>query len=59
MIMLMDIIDGKKGQIKLKNTSILIVGAGGLGAPAAIYLTSAGVGSVIHLISSNYDFPID
>ncbi len=32
------------GQLKLKNTSILIVGAGGLGAPAAIYLAAAGVG---------------
>jgi molybdopterin/thiamine biosynthesis adenylyltransferase len=30
--------------LKLKNTSILIVGAGGLGAPAAIYLAAAGVG---------------
>ncbi|CAG8648039.1 2285_t:CDS:2, partial [Acaulospora colombiana] len=35
---------GISGQIKVKNSSILIVGAGGLGAPAAIYLASSGVG---------------
>ncbi|CAG8602729.1 17873_t:CDS:2 [Funneliformis caledonium] len=37
---------GKSGQLKLKNTSILLVGAGGLGAPAAIYLAAAGVGKL-------------
>ncbi|CAI2175944.1 18088_t:CDS:2 [Funneliformis geosporum] len=37
---------GKSGQLKLKNTSILIVGAGGLGAPVAIYLAAAGVGKL-------------
>ncbi|CAB4422676.1 unnamed protein product [Rhizophagus irregularis] len=37
---------GKSGQLKLKNTSILIVGAGGLGSPAAIYLAAAGVGKL-------------
>ncbi|KAL4237981.1 Molybdenum cofactor synthesis protein 3 [Mactra antiquata] len=35
---------GIKGQVLLSNTSILIVGAGGLGCPAAIYLAAAGVG---------------
>ncbi|CAG8494937.1 19362_t:CDS:10 [Dentiscutata erythropus] len=34
---------GISGQLKLKNKAILIVGAGGLGAPAAIYLAAAGV----------------
>lgn len=37
---------GVHGQLKLKNTSFLIVGAGGLGCPAAQYLASAGVGTI-------------
>ena len=37
---------GLAGQETLKNSSVLIVGAGGLGSPAAIYLASAGVGRI-------------
>lgn len=32
---------GAKGQKKLLNASVLIIGAGGLGAPAAMYLAAA------------------
>ena len=35
---------GVKGQKKLLNSKVLIIGAGGLGAPAAMYLAAAGVG---------------
>ena len=37
---------GVKGQKKLLNSSVLIIGAGGLGAPAAMYLAAAGVGKI-------------
>ncbi|KAG1520751.1 hypothetical protein G6F52_007371 [Rhizopus delemar] len=35
---------GYEAQLKLRNKSFLIVGAGGLGAPAALYLGAGGVG---------------
>jgi len=37
---------GIEGQKKLKNTSVLCVGAGGLGCPALLYLTAAGIGTI-------------
>jgi len=35
---------GTAGQEKLKNSSVLMIGAGGLGSPLAMYLAAAGVG---------------
>lgn len=37
---------GKEGQLKLKKAKVLIIGAGGLGSPAAVYLAAAGVGTI-------------
>lgn len=37
---------GKLGQQKLLNSKVLIVGAGGLGSPAAYYLAAAGIGRI-------------
>ena len=37
---------GAKGQKKLLAAKVLIIGAGGLGAPAAMYLAAAGVGTI-------------
>jgi len=35
---------GEEGQLKLLDTRILLIGAGGLGSPAALYLAAAGIG---------------
>lgn len=37
---------GVRGQKKLLSAKVLIIGAGGLGAPAAMYLAAAGVGTI-------------
>ena len=37
---------GAEGQVKLLNASVLLIGAGGLGSPAAMYLAAAGVGTI-------------
>ena len=37
---------GKSGQEKLKSSSVLVVGSGGLGSPVLLYLAAAGVGRI-------------
>jgi len=37
---------GEKGQMKLLASKVLMLGAGGLGSPAALYLAAAGVGTI-------------
>lgn len=37
---------GKEGQQKLSQSKVLIIGAGGLGSPNALYLAAAGVGTI-------------
>lgn len=37
---------GMEGQKKLKDSSVLIIGAGGLGSPVAMYLAAAGIGRI-------------
>lgn len=37
---------GEEGQARIKKSSILVVGLGGLGAPVSLYLTAAGVGRI-------------
>jgi adenylyltransferase/sulfurtransferase len=46
---------GGAGQEKLLSSRVLIVGAGGLGAPAALYLAAAGVGTIGLVDDDNVD----
>ncbi|MCQ2217956.1 MAG: HesA/MoeB/ThiF family protein [Paludibacteraceae bacterium] len=43
-ILLQDV--GVEGQEKIRNAKVLIVGAGGLGAPVGMYLAAAGIGTI-------------
>jgi adenylyltransferase/sulfurtransferase len=46
---------GIEGQIKLMKAKVLLVGAGGLGSPAGLYLAAAGVGTLGIIDSDNVD----
>jgi molybdopterin/thiamine biosynthesis adenylyltransferase/rhodanese-related sulfurtransferase len=46
---------GIEGQIQLLKAKVLLVGAGGLGCPAALYLAAAGVGTLGIIDSDNVD----
>lgn len=46
---------GVEGQIKLKHSKALIIGVGGLGSPAALYLAAAGVGTLGLMDFDNVD----
>ena len=46
---------GGAGQEKLLSSKVLIVGAGGLGSPAALYLAAAGVGTIGLIDADNVD----
>lgn len=37
---------GEKGQLKLLESKVMVIGAGGLSSPAALYLAAAGVGTI-------------
>ena len=37
---------GEEGQKKLKKSSVIVIGAGGLGSPTLLYLAAAGVGKI-------------
>ncbi len=47
---------GLAGQKKIKSTSVLCIGAGGLGSPIAMYLAAAGVGKIGLLDFDTVDF---
>ena len=46
---------GVKGQKKILDGKVLIIGAGGLGSPAALYLAAAGVGTIGIIDADNVD----
>ena len=46
---------GFKGQEKILESKVLVVGAGGLGSPVAYYLAAAGVGEIGIIDADNVD----
>lgn len=47
---------GIEGQTRILSTHALIIGAGGLGSPAALYLASAGIGKITLVDDDTVDF---
>ncbi|KUO52494.1 MAG: adenylyltransferase [Desulfitibacter sp. BRH_c19] len=46
---------GEEGQLKLRKTKVLVIGAGGLGSPVLFYLTAMGIGTIGIVDSDNVD----
>ncbi len=46
---------GGKGQAKIANAKVIIIGAGGLGCPVGYYLTAAGVGTIALIDNDNVE----
>ena len=46
---------GEKGQEAIARTHFLVIGAGGLGSPAILYLAAAGVGTIGIVDADNVD----
>ena len=47
---------GLKGQEKISASKVLVIGAGGLGCPALLYLSAAGVGTIGIIDFDKVDF---
>ena len=50
---------GELAQRRLRAARVCVVGAGGLGSPALLYLAAAGVGTLVLIHESNYSRPYD